>query len=383
MRSYSTPESANGGEVTKLAIAEALASVALYVWFCAAVGSWRSLALIVVAAPLMLFRTEGAADWALRHYTRWHDWRYRRGCSPMGLGLIAATPIVGMTLRVIGTVYWGLRRPLDTLREAPGNWFRQTLCTDFMHPPEIVPLEALKRPEKLFLFAHFVEVWEDLRQSLRTGLRTFPRRLRTDERLDMREVVVLSFVYIFFAAPFWIIMTLVIILIMASYVVVGWVPSAVYRLSFKATAIVYAPFMLAAYTTLQSSLPLKLRLERITKGVPEKALRKVSWMVFAGTGVNAAFGSGLPTARSIESLFRLPWWQVTALIGAFLTFVLLWFADSALARHEHGRPWPEQTVMNVTSVISFARWVLFLLTLGHIFGLAFRVAFPSVAWPWQ
>ena len=74
MRSYSTPESAHRGEVTKLAIVEVFVSVALYFFWTGILEfSWPSLSFIVAAAPFMLLRTERSADWALGHWQRWSE----------------------------------------------------------------------------------------------------------------------------------------------------------------------------------------------------------------------------------------------------------------------------------------------------------------------
>ena len=157
MRSYSTPESAHRGEVTKLAILEAFASVALYVWFCIRQGSWRSLSVVVAFAPFMLFRTDRSAAWALGYWQRWVallDPVVERMTSAKDLTAAAGfvllfaylwvTPVVGVVLRVTSTLYWVFTTLPDTVREAPWNWVRQTLCTDFAHLPELVPLEALR-----------------------------------------------------------------------------------------------------------------------------------------------------------------------------------------------------------------------------------------------
>lgn len=58
MRTYSTPQSALNGEITKLAIIECVVSVAIYVSIGMYFGTFRYLAVAVVFAPLMLFRTE-------------------------------------------------------------------------------------------------------------------------------------------------------------------------------------------------------------------------------------------------------------------------------------------------------------------------------------
>ncbi len=364
MRSYSTPESAHRGEVTKLAIVEALASVALYVGICTYAGSWKSLAIIVVGAPLMLVRTEVSADWAIGYWKRWAEWIehlltlpsfWKGDVAPFLLALIS--PIVGIGLRVTGTVYWAIRMPVYTLREAPANWFRQTLCTDFMHPPEIIPLETLKGDrEHDILFVAGLDL------------------VRTQKTLLVKLVAVI------FLLPF---------------LLIGWLPSAVYRISFKATAIVYAPFIWAAHATTASDRSLKFRLERIRNGELEKFIRGFSWIVIGALAAKAGLILSLvdptvlterfTTARAVELVLvpgGWPWWQVTLGTAAVLTFILLFFADAALARHESTHSWPERTVLDVTATISFVRVALGLLTITYFFGVALRIAFPAIAWPW-
>jgi hypothetical protein len=366
MRSYSTPESAHLGEVTKLAIAEALVSVALYIGICTYIGSWRSLSLIVVGAPLMLFRTEVSAEWALGYWMRWFTLTedvFREGVEPslktsvIAFGYVLVTPVVGIVLRLAGTIYWAVRMPLYTLKETPRNWFRQTLCTDFMHPPEIVPMESLNaRVMKHSLYTHLL-----------VGV------------LETKGVG-------------WKIFALV---LSSPILLIGYFPSAVYRVSFKATSIVYAPFIWAARSTIRTPLPLKLRLERITKSELEKVRRGFSWMVIGSFAAKAGLVLGLVDPKVLTEKFASvrtaelflvpngwPWWQLTLLTDAVLTFILLFFADAALARHDGSHPWPERTVLDVTSTISFVRVTLSILTIAHFFGVALHIAFPAVAWPW-
>ncbi len=185
------------------------------------------------------------------------------------------------------------------------------------------------------------------------------------------------------------------VLLYSAIFLIGFLPSAVYRISFKATSIVYAPFIWAVHSTIWTLLPLKVRLERITKGELEKVRRGFSWIVIGVLGAKAGLALGFvdpkilaekfPTARAAELLLvpgGWPWWQLTLLTDAVLTFILLFFADAALARHEGSHPWPERTVLDVTSTISFVRVTLSLLTIAHFFGLALHIAFPTVAWPW-
>jgi hypothetical protein len=74
MRFNSTPESALNMEITKLAIIETVAAIALYIGIGAYFGTFRYLA--VTVAPLLLFRTEKSAEWGFKVY---EDWLYRFG----------------------------------------------------------------------------------------------------------------------------------------------------------------------------------------------------------------------------------------------------------------------------------------------------------------
>ena len=65
MRFHSTPESALNLEITKLAIIETLVSVGLYVGIGIYFGTFRYLALAILIAPLMLFRTKISTEWGL------------------------------------------------------------------------------------------------------------------------------------------------------------------------------------------------------------------------------------------------------------------------------------------------------------------------------
>src|SRR5262249_24991101 len=117
------------------------------------------------------------------------------------------------------------------------------LCTDFMHPPELLPFEALNEDS--------------------------PRRHPTFRLLigPAKDIFVskdVDWVASLLALP---------------PLLFGYLPSAVYRVTFKATALAYAPFVWAAHSTLSNQLSAKDRLERITKGEFEKTRRYLSGFV--------------------------------------------------------------------------------------------------------
>src|SRR5579862_214566 len=170
MRAYSTPESAVNGEITKLAIVECFVSIAIYI----AIGYYRHTffhyAWAVAVAPLMLFRTEESSVWGLDVMGRFLAWVEGWGEYALFFSLLLAAP-AGLAVRLLATVYWLLRRPVYTLSEVPRNWIRQSLCTDFHHVPEMLPLEAAKGDESK------VPKYSDLVASIRREERIGPRIL--------------------------------------------------------------------------------------------------------------------------------------------------------------------------------------------------------------
>jgi hypothetical protein len=364
MRTRSTPQSALNLEITNLAIVECIVAIAAYVGIGVYLGTFKHLTWVVVVAPLMLFRTDVSAEWALKVYEHFGDWSLYRLISISGpyvftekrdylicrlivfvLSLVLYSTIYamsGITLRCSGTLYWLLRKPLYTLREAPQNWLRQSLCTDFFHPPEIIPLEFVNRSrlKGMYLSNAIADILS---------------------QRSLRE--------------FW-----VAILIYSPFLLIGYLPSVVYRISFKATMVVYAPFIFIVHTTLKSQLSLKLRLERIIKGEIEKVRRWFSLIVVATLGAKAGlifgwvdlsyFAAKFPGKGFVESFVlpeRLPWWQVTLGIDALLTFFLLFFADVALSRIEGQQAWPDSTVAATVSFVSFSRASLALGTMAYGF----------------
>ena len=167
MRFHSTPQSALNLEFTKLAIIECVASVALYVGIALYFGTFKYLAAAVVVAPLMLFRTEASTDWALKVYQRYWDSLPAARMDQFivfGWFWFIGAPMVATGIRIVATLHWAARSPLKSLNEMPGNWLRQCFCTDFFHPPEMLPLEAVS--EERVRGVTFAELWETVREVL-------------------------------------------------------------------------------------------------------------------------------------------------------------------------------------------------------------------------
>lgn len=354
MRTYSTPQSALNLEITKLAIVECIVAVLLYVGMGLHLGSFKYLAVAVVFAPLMLFRTEESAIWGLGVFSRiyksaqqWPDWLFY-------FIVIVLGPLIGIGIRITATVFWAIRRPLYTLQETPNNWLRQTVCTDFAHAPEAVPLDAVRGEEfDVPTFAGYIATLRD------------------------NTPFTVGVIYVFLSIPF---------------ILVGWLPSLIYRISFKATSLVYAPLIWVTHVTLQNPLPLKARLERITKGELEKVRRGLSWIILSAVIAKLTlvfnlidrtyFESRFPSSRIASNIVipdHWPWWQLSLTTDALLTFFLLFFADAALTRIKNQHTWSDNFVLNIVTSASFLRAVLSVITMSYLFYIALLAAFPGVA----
>lgn len=342
MRFHSTPESTLNLEITKLAIIETVFAVVLYVSAGLYFGTFKYLALAVLVAPLMLLRTQVSAKWGLKIYTRFYEKVGERTLAYVLVILLA--PFFGSSIRIISTIYYSLRMPLLTLGEISQNWLRQSFCIDFFHPPEIVPLEITKGNEEIIRVTVILDI------------------------LGGKEDSAVKFMVLVLLTP---------------AILIGYLPSLLYRISFKATSIVYLPLVFLAQLTLQNPLPLKTRLERITQGEIEKVRRGISWLIVTTLVAKLALVFGLvdltyittkfPSQKLMETLVvpgSWPWWQLTLISDALLTFFLLYFADAAAVRLTGDGAWRENTVGGIVSTTSFIRGCLSIFVISHGFYLA-------------
>jgi hypothetical protein len=337
-RAYSTPESALNGEITWLAIGECGISIAIYVGIGYYRHTFSHYAWAIAIAPLLLFRTDESSMWALDRFGRFIE-RFRDAPLFQGILLVILTPFVGIAIRVTSTVYWLAKQPLPTISQMPTNWIRQSLCVDFCHTPEILPLEAAKGdPGKVVTFSEILSILKSRRSLL-------------------RRIAALVF-----ALPI---------------LAFGYLPPLIYRVSFKATALVYAPFVWVAHTSLRSPLSTKIRLERFTKGEMEKARRSFSVFVLGILVLKLGVLIGwidisellkkFPSPKLLNSIPPETAWFLA--IDAALTYAMFFFADAALPRLDQN-VWTERPVLAAISGGTFVRNTLAILTMAYLFRLA-------------
>lgn len=358
MRFHSTPESAVNLEITKLAFIETITSVAIYIGIGVYFQTVAHYALAIVVAPFMLLRTEESAEWGLRVYEKFLtlvDKINPKSLVIIGifsLSTIALIPAIALSLRFAALAKFFAKTPIITLSQMPKNWLRQCFCTDFYHAPEMLPMEIIKStPNSIPLFTELVS---ELRLEVSDSKNSFLMKLFC--------------LWAFFFLG-----------------IIGYFPNLIYRVSFKATALAYAPLIWITHSTIENPFPLQLRLKRIKDGQIEKARRVFSLIVLtmlsAKIGLQTFldklnfFNLNLQNKSLIESLSipaSFPWWQFTLGTDAILTYLLFLFADAAHDFLETEHPWNEGFVVNTVKTVSFLRATLALATVSHFFLLALR-----------
>lgn len=311
MRFRSTPQSRSRGEVSVLAILECLAAVGIYVAIGFWLGSFAHLAAAISLAPLFLLRTRYSTKIALILWGRAEDKGDDLINRYFGYLYIVILPLIGLIIRIFSTAYGVIKYPLESLRSIPRNWRRQALATDLFIKPEIVPGESTAA--KGLKFDHLVEILDDLRNG--------------DIELS-------------FASLPGIILTVIVALI-------GYIPPIIFRISFKATSLVYIPLLWVTRIGSARFAEPEFTLGRITAGELEKSRRWLSGVILGLVAMKLALAASLVersyvvAALKSERLADLivgswPWWQIAFAADAALTFVIFYVADVGLARVKEG-----------------------------------------------
>lgn len=349
MRAWSTSTSIKRREITALAVLECVLSFAIYLGIGVYLGSFLHFEIAAILAPLFLLRTKYSFNSALLRYALFSRTIYSfiENVKPDFTNVLKAAlvmlslPVAGITCRVGSTILGSVRHPRATLSSIPDNWIRQSLCTDFVYVPEIVPGED-----------------------------------KHSDVITFRSVIK-SIVNIYDSSDNWF-GRLFLAFFCLLIIVIGYIPAIILRVSFKSTSFLYAPLAFVAFAATSKHTPTKVRLDRIAKGEIEKTRRWYSLLVGVAILTKLAFlGNFIERNDVIEKYFsgaladlllsegRWPWWQVSLAAEAALTFCLFYFADAALGRLKEGHPWPDNFVRSFLTYATFLRAALALAALAY------------------
>jgi hypothetical protein len=340
----------------------------------------RYLVVSACIAPLLLLRTPASQELGLRWGLRVVDW-----ASGQFAGLLEALPdpttettrpVLRASLAVfsgvLGTIVstWGFAvlalltlgvrflvtlvafcgAPLRGLEAIPGNWWRHIACLDMSHMPE--PLPGLERAIDAPDFRELANA-----RILHPG-RTFKVILEADPTEDPWLQKSLRW-------PLAALFTLFIVL-----------PAWLYRWSLKGTFLLYSPLVWVAHRSFADD-PWE-RLRDIRELAFHRLVRGYSGVVLALLLVRVALDlllptwpslwAGLPSAALLDAVLaphRLPFWQLAMGTNAFMAWVLYFYADWALARHERGRPPVEHRVDGTLRALWLVRTSLSVYVIGN------------------
>lgn len=340
MRTYSSPESVHSGEIALLAIAETITAIAIYIAVAIEFQTVIHVVIPVTLAPLFLLRTSQSIHWALEKYNYignailtyqaadsiFPAFIYERLLMPALLVLSA------LAIRATSTVYWLAKSPRQALRAIPENWYKQTFCLDSAHPPELLPNEA-----------H--EVQKD-----KKNLTLFSMISRVDGSgyySTWEPFSLLPFVFPFLPAYLF---------------------AFIYRLTFKATSIIYFPLVWVTQISLNDKRSVDTRLQRVKDSEIEKARRAIAIVLLPAIALKFAVYLGAITidealdklivksaGQSVMSASSWPMWSLGVMLEVALSFALLFFADEAIARSKSSDAWAAPRVLLTLDALVVSR----------------------------
>ena len=345
MRLHSTDESITKREISVLAIVECLVSTGIYIWIGFYLETFVHLALAVALGPLFLMRTSYSYDAALRIWKalllKVTEIKYES----LVIFLLPFVLMFAVFVRAAVTIGGIIKHPYHSLKNIPDNWIRQAICTDAYYLPEVIPGELKEADLPTFkkLTALFIDWFK--------GLRTHP------------------------------IINLVVLPLPALLIVCGYLPAIAFRISFKATSLFYLPLIWVITSTVNSRTGLKLWLERITKGELERFRRRISGLVLAVVVSRLALNAALVEREYVETMLgsptlaakvldAWPWWHLSLMFDALMTFALFLVADALLARLSEGALPNLRSAEIAVRIMTFVRGLTAALVVAYFVALA-------------
>jgi hypothetical protein len=421
MKLTSTPKSSLAGEITVLAIIETVVAVSIAICIAVYTGTVIQIVIGCCVAPLLLLRTDESTQMALKWATRFRPlvnfsskeeklsdeidseavsfrffephpnsdefdnesdnesdnddaaedehfgqlwYEYIRVVlflilvvPPLALLLsfviifvYGALAVFLLSLRIAATVYCFCTNPKNALTSIPSNWERIVLATDSCHPPEALPgIETADIPHKYALY-RFTGWWDRVRTTLPKS-----RGLRI-----VFGILGLACVAIVFVPPF------------------------LFRLSVKATSIIYLPLLFIIYLRWGEELPVDQTIEDLRVGTAARAAWYYSLGIIFVTGgsllvpfvayfAHHKAGDSLnPIGKLILGIFvpsdgkqiTLKGWHVALVVNAA---VFIWlssfYADKAKRRLAAGI-WRGDNVARTFEKVNIAQTLLALYSMG-------------------
>ncbi len=356
MRFWSTPQSAQAGEVTVLAILETVAATAVSVWLVVHRGTLKHVVIGACLAPFLLMRTEEATEIAFKWTERFILWINIEETSPGWRSVCLA--ILLPLMRPASIILTVIRHPLRSLRSIPYNWNLVILATDFHHPPEI--LAGVETRNFVLADLRFKNYIRDV----------IPELIEDQISLSGYILTVVKFIVFAVLCTIW------------------FLPALTYRYSLKATAIAYLPIIWILHDGFVDASKFQRKLEDILTAQSERFKRWYSGFVILFLVIGPAvvyfmfnqwwqqltgwLKAGNPAVLVLLSPFlptepnglNVRGWHLFRGVNAVLTFLLLFWADGKMRQIRRGELQKTDGAVAVLNLWLLVRWILTFYIIG-------------------
>lgn len=326
MRLYSSTQSREDGETTLLSLAEFAITTGIAAWII--YDGWLILWLAIASLTMPLFTLQTARSrkigvdalhwWSERirlHAERsitsgvFNDREYS-----LASMMLMYSPVVAVLIRFGATTAGAVTQPFTAIAAIPQNWFRQVFCTDSMSPAELVP-------------------------GVRESGRYFVPPLVENPFDFPRENGITSWRAVIFA---W--------LVIRASIMYG--PTIVFRTTFKITALVWIGLLWCVSPLRDTEDSGEERLEDLTTGLAV-GLGLVWSLIVAGAGLwklHLAASTNWATQGiwGQRLVVETPLWQLAALCGAAVSWILFLWANSQIKERRRGRGATDATVLHIS-----------------------------------
>jgi hypothetical protein len=396
MRTVSTRQSVENGEITIVALCETALAMSISAGLALYFETLFHLAVGACAVPLLLLKSTESAHLAVRLFERGLP-RKPRSDDPFTQSWVYLRVLIWSSLvRILSN----LRYPVKGLQSLPDNWKRLVMCTDIGSPIEFVPgsgpIEATLRrvsyegDQQSWSFLLFGVVISASLSALGVGvgswLSVWQALPFTLPSFTPIHILTLLFQYVTFIFTFvFVVLSLIFALGLFCYVVVHS-----YRLSLKSTALLWLPLVYVARSTFDDSLDLRKSLHEIRVSALWKLIRLLSWLTLVLLGAKVVILPGVidwwnsRTWTRVLNVYVMPNeihpWHVAAGFNAALALGGYYLFLERAERFLRAGAWPEPTVDKTLRLFRFARGIVSAYTISVGIYLTITAA-RVMAWP--
>lgn len=368
MRLFSTPFSADRGEITVFALIETALAVATSAYIAWTYETFYHIAFSATVAPFFLLRTKRSTVLGIQMTKDCLAERFSMGIEVTKVSALPAV-FLGITYASIFRGLW--HRPLRSILSIPFNWKRICLCVDFAYPPEVVPGWQRRSGGALTVgrFLRKLPSFLDLRTKMFTT-EWYENAENIHPALN-RFVVPILFTFIYVAA----------ISYGALIISVAYLLSIFYRVMMKSSAIVWSPLLWVVWNS-SSTDPAQYRLEDIKHSSFQNTVRMYSlfWLFLAFLKILAVFKfiNTVPLPSWLTPTLRLPLWEIGTFFNSVAVWLLLIFADIQIRKRRFRSPsaLPDETITRILNGAGFARSAI-----GVYIAICMLIIAWSVEWP--